>query len=113
MNPGRESSSASVREQAARWFAIAHRRVMTLDERAAYEQWLADEAHPEHRQAMAEMQGLWNLLEAHRPAPRYANSTHSPTRKVMVAAMCVISLGIVALSCVHAPFWTSLDWVTR
>jgi ferric-dicitrate binding protein FerR (iron transport regulator) len=114
MNSGRDSSSASIQEEAARWFTILHRGVMTLEERAAYEQWLADEAH---RPAMAEMQRVWEIFGPSRgsiPIESARVDTHGdPARKIMVAAMCVISLGLLALSYVHTPFWTSLDWVTR
>jgi ferric-dicitrate binding protein FerR (iron transport regulator) len=112
MNSGRDSSSASVREEAARWFTILHRGVMTLEERAAYQQWLADEAHPP---AMVEMQRAWEVLgPSHGSIPiESARVGGDPARRIMVAAMCVISLGLMALSYVHTPFWTSLDWVTR
>lgn len=114
MKSGRGSSSPSVREEAARWFTVLRRGVMTLEERAAYERWLADETH---RPAMAEMQRVWQMLEAPcraiPAAPMRASAAGQPARKFMVAAMCVVSLGILALSCVHTPFWTSLDWVTR
>jgi ferric-dicitrate binding protein FerR (iron transport regulator) len=87
---------------------------MTLEERAAYDRWLADERH---RPAMAEMQRVWEMFEAPRrsiPDPStHANSRGHPPRNIMVAAMCIISVGIFALSCVHTPFWTSLDWMTR
>lgn len=85
---------------------------MTLEERAAYEQWLADETHPP---AMAEMQRVWEVLGPSRGSIRVESApAHvDPARRIMVAAMCVISLGLLALSCVQTPFWTSLDWVTR
>ena len=87
---------------------------MTLEQRAAYEQWLADETH---RPAMAEMQRVWEMFEVPRrsiPAVSANGGTsRHPVRRIMVAAMCFVCLGIVTLSCVHVPFWTSLDWVTR
>jgi ferric-dicitrate binding protein FerR (iron transport regulator) len=102
----------SVREEAARWFTILHRGVMTLEERAVYERWLAEEPH---RRALVEMQQVWDMLE--RPGQSLP-STHAhdpvqPARRVMIACMCVVSLGILALSYAHTSFWTSLDWVTR
>jgi len=112
MNSGRETSSTGIREEAARWFTTLHRGVMTLEERAAYQQWLGEEPH---RRALAEMQGLWDMLGAgHRSllsAP--ARDGGQAARKIMIACMCFVSLGILALSWVHTPFWTSLDWVTR
>jgi ferric-dicitrate binding protein FerR (iron transport regulator) len=106
----------SVREEAARWFAILHRGVMTLEERFAYERWVADETH---RLAMADMHRVWALVEAGRGpirlvAARARGPVHSPSaRRIMIGAMCAISVGLVALSCVQVPFWTALDWVTR
>lgn len=87
---------------------------MTLEERAAYERWLREEPH---RQALADMQHLWDMCEA----PRRSSSTTSAragdrgqaARRIMVACMCFVSLGILALSYAHTSFWTSLDWVTR
>jgi ferric-dicitrate binding protein FerR (iron transport regulator) len=114
MNSGRDSSSASIQEEAARWFTILHRGVMTLEERSAYEQWLADE---KHRPAIAEMQRVWEVFGPSRGSIdvgyAFVGSHRDATRRIMVAAMCVISLGLLALSYVHTPFWTSLDWVTR
>jgi ferric-dicitrate binding protein FerR (iron transport regulator) len=100
----------SVREEAARWFTILHRGVMTLEERAVYERWLTEEPH---RRALAEMQQVWDLLEAPRHSLACARDPAQPARKVMVACMCVVSLCILALSYAHTSFWTSLDWVTR
>jgi ferric-dicitrate binding protein FerR (iron transport regulator) len=95
----------SVREEAARWFTTLHRGVMTLEERAVYERWLAEEPH---RRALAEMQRVWDMCEVGR-----AYVPVQPARKVMIACMCVVSLGLLALSYAHTSFWTSLDWVTR
>jgi ferric-dicitrate binding protein FerR (iron transport regulator) len=89
---------------------------MTLEERGAYERWVADETH---RLAMADMHRVWALAEAgsgpiRLEAARAGGPVRSQsTRRIMIGAMCAISAGLVALSCVHAPFWTSLDWVTR
>jgi transmembrane sensor len=103
----------SAREEAARWFTVLRRGVMTLEQRAAYERWLADETH---RAALAEMQRVWDMFGAHArsiPAAARSRELGRPARKVMVAGMCIISLGILALSYVHTAFWTSLDWATR
>jgi ferric-dicitrate binding protein FerR (iron transport regulator) len=107
----RRTSSMSVREDAARWFAIIHRGMMTLEERALYERWLNEEPH---RRALTEMQQAWDMLEvSRRPQAAAAAHAHQPARRIMLACMCVVSLGILALSYVHTSFWTSLDWVTR
>ena len=115
MKSGRRSSATGVREEAARWFAILHRGVMTLEERDAYERWVTGETH---RLAMADMHRVWALVEADRPIPRVPalarGAIHSPSAcRIMIGAMCAISVGLMALSCVHVAFWTSLDWVTR
>ncbi len=96
----------SVREEAARWFTILHRGVMTLEERAVYERWLAEEPH---QRALAEMQQVWDMCEA----SGRVRDPAQPARKVMIACMCAVSLGILALSYAHTSFWMSLDWVTR
>lgn len=100
----------SVREEAARWFAILHRGMMTLEERAIYERWLAEEPH---RRALAEMQQAWDMLEVPRRSLPSASARTQPARRIMIACMYFVSLGILALSYAHTSFWTSLDWVTR
>lgn len=116
MNSGPRPSSTSAREEAARWFAVLHRGVMTLEERATYERWVADETH---RLAMADMHRVWALVEAGRGPIQLVSASgrdaiHSPAaRRIMLGAMCAISVGLVVLSCAQAPFWTALDWVTR
>lgn len=104
----------STSEEAARWFTVLRRGVMTLEERSAYDLWIEDSSH---RSAMAEMQRVWQMFEAvhDSSAPQAARQDQAARslRKVMVAVMCAVSLGLVALSCVHTPFWTSLNWVTR
>ncbi|HEX4268522.1 MAG TPA: DUF4880 domain-containing protein [Steroidobacteraceae bacterium] len=100
----------SVREEAARWFAILHRGVMTLEERAGYERWLAEEPH---RRALSGMQQAWDMLEAPRRSLPSASAGTQPARRIMIACMCFVSFGILALSYAHTSFWTSLDWVTR
>jgi hypothetical protein len=84
---------------------------MTLEERGAYERWVADETH---RLAMADMHRVWALVAAGRGATRAGGPIRSQSaRRIMLGGMCAISAGLVALSYVHVPFWTSLDWVTR
>jgi ferric-dicitrate binding protein FerR (iron transport regulator) len=105
----------SAREDAARWFAARRRGVMTLEECAAHEKWLASGAN---RAAMTEMEGLWAALEGagerNSDIARDAELASQSWHKIMVAVMCVISLGIGALSYTGNPsFWTSLDWTNR
>jgi ferric-dicitrate binding protein FerR (iron transport regulator) len=107
----------NARIEAARWFAVLHRKVMTLDERATYERWLADAAN---KAAMAEMDRVWAILQSAAPeegADGNAASRRTAfavTRNVMVGVVSAISLSIVVLSFAgHSGFWTSLDWLNR
>jgi transmembrane sensor len=43
-------------KDAAHWFAVLHRNVTTLEERAAFDQWHADH---DHRSALARMERAW------------------------------------------------------
>jgi ferric-dicitrate binding protein FerR (iron transport regulator) len=104
-------------EEAARWFAARRRGVMTVEERARYQAWFGD---PANASAMAQLDRAWSalgavedrLLDAMRePAPqprsRYA-------RSALLAAMCVVSLGIGVLSYSDdTGFWTTLNWTDR
>ena len=104
-------------EEAARWFAALRRGVMTVEDRARYENWVRDAAN---RSAMARLEGTWAALgvaedrlqaAVRRPAPppraRFA-------RSALVAAMCVVSLGIGVLSYSdETGFWTTLNWTDR
>lgn len=88
-------------DEAARWFSIQRRGVMTLEEHAEYESWIASRAN---RAALGEMQALWSGLEA--PPPHLA-------RKAVFAAICAsLCMGLLSLAS-HGGFWTSLDWANR
>jgi transmembrane sensor len=102
-------------EETANWFAAARRGVMTVDERAAFEAWKSAGANAK---AMAEMEAVWEALEA--VAPAIANRAPAraarprPARAMMLAVACVASLGIGVMSYGGDPqFWTSLDWSNR
>jgi transmembrane sensor len=93
-------------EEAARWFAVLRRGLMTLEERSAYEQW---RRRRENRDALAAMGELWQSLEgAVLPSrPRIA-------LKLAFAAICVLTLGTGIMSSAEdASFWTGLDWTNR
>jgi hypothetical protein len=90
---------------------------MTLTERAGYERWLADDAN---KAAMAEMNGLWAILDGvarEEGSPEMATSGRAASavaRRVMVGVVSAVSLSIVVLSFAgHSGFWTSLDWLNR
>ncbi len=103
-------------EEAANWFAARHRGVMSLEERRAYEEWVAEKPHAS---AMAEMQKTWDWLSV--AQNEFANAA-VPVRAIrraqanpaLVAAMCVLCLGIGILSYSgDNQFWTTLDWTAR
>jgi transmembrane sensor len=110
--------TASRHEEAARWFAALRRGVMSLDERAAYEDWRRDRAN---RAAFAELEQTWDSLDAIRPHLVEASTAMVTarvhprlSRPALVAAMCAVSLVIGVLSYSgHSSFWTVLDWTAR
>lgn len=104
-------------EGASRWFAARRRGVMTLDERAAYAEWLRDSANAD---AMAELERVWAVAGIAAPhIPRETAEDGVPrqsavVRSALVAAMCAVSIGIAVLSYNGTPaFWTTLDWADR
>ena len=101
-------------EEAVLWFAKRHRGVMTLEERASYEAWRRE---PDNAVAMTELQHIWRSLEiarTHHAPGKSAPRRPALTRSALVAAVCVISLGIGIISYSgDSSFWTKLDWVER
>ena len=103
--------------EAARWFAARRRGVMSVDERALYEGWL-DDAH--NVSAMNRVERAWSMLDAaHGLFPDTAPPSESRPRSrfarpALMAAMCVVTLGIGVLSYSdHTGFWTALNWTDR
>src|SRR5262245_49496277 len=103
-------------EEAAAWFAMRRRGVMTLEERASFAAW---RTQPANDAAMAELERAWELLEAAEdvfaPAvlPR-APRRHRIARSALLAAACAVFLGLGVISYSGTPeFWTALDWVDR
>jgi len=72
-------------EEAARWFAVLRRNMMTVDERQALDRWLADDVN---RAALAQVERGWEL--AGRLAPRDAGRLTEPppriSRRVLLRA---------------------------
>jgi ferric-dicitrate binding protein FerR (iron transport regulator) len=87
---------------------------MTLEERASYEAWRRE---PDNATAMAELEHIWSSLEIARDhfAPGKSLARRPAlARSALVAAVCVISLGIGIISYSgDSSFWTKLDWVER
>ncbi|HEX3755543.1 MAG TPA: DUF4880 domain-containing protein [Rhizomicrobium sp.] len=94
-------------DEAARWFAVLHRGVMTLQERREYQAWMASRAH---RVALRDAEQLWTRVgSTNRPSGASAGR-----RMMMLATLCAISLGFVVLAWTsHSAFWTGLDWTNR
>lgn len=104
-------------EEAARWFAARRRGVMTVEERDRYKAWSAD---PGNAAAIMRLNRTWSALgvaedrlddalreSVPQPRSRYA-------RSALLAAMCVVSLGIGVLSYSDdTGFWTTLNWTDR
>ena len=104
-------------QEAARWFASRRRGVMTVEERARYEIWARDAVNAA---AMARLEHTWLTLElaqdhvsgaAREPRPQPRSRLARPA---LLAAMCVVSLGIGVLSYADdTGFWTTLNWTDR
>jgi transmembrane sensor len=104
-------------QEAARWFAARRRGVMTVDERALYEVWVSD---ADNVSAMARLEQAWALVGAAEPRMRGLGQASSRparsrlARPALLAAMCVVSLGIGVLSYADdTGFWTTLNWTDR
>lgn len=103
--------------EAAVWFAALRRGVMSVEERARYQSWAAD---PANAFEMGRLNRTWSALGVAEerllgamaepkaaPRSRYA-------RSALLAAMCVVSLGIGVLSYSDdTGFWTTLNWTDR
>lgn len=102
---------------AARWFAVRRRGVMTVEERALYAVWVSD---ADNVSAMARLEQAWQTLGA--AEHRMIGTRRAPlsvphsrlARPALLAAMCVVSLGIGVLSYADdSGFWTTLNWTDR
>jgi ferric-dicitrate binding protein FerR (iron transport regulator) len=105
----------SVREEAAHWFALLRRRVVTLEERAAYQQWAQDATH---QSAIRDMQRAWALLGVELdpavPVDLLAASGPTIARGVVIALTCALLIGVGALFTIgDGSFWSYLDWQNR
>ena len=104
-------------EEAARWFAARRRGVMTVEERDRYEAWAAD---PGNAAAIARLNRVWSTLSVAEDRLDEAMRERAPqprsrlARSALLAAMCVVSLGIGVLSYSDdTGFWTTLNWTDR
>jgi transmembrane sensor len=85
----------SILEEAARWFAVIRRNVMTVEERRDFELWLED---PANRAAMARIQRGWDVAGALAPAesPGLAAAPRWSRRKLLGIAAASLALGYFA-----------------
>ena len=104
-------------QEAAGWFAVRRRGVMTVEERALYDNWARDTRNVS---AMACLERTWAALDIAEDHVRGAGQAPaSPPRSrlarpALLAAMCVVSLGIGVLSYSDdTGFWTTLNWTDR
>jgi transmembrane sensor len=104
-------------DEAALWFAIRRRGVMSLEERAAFDSW---QREPANAAAMTELEHAWAMLQlaqghiGPKPAPAHPVSTPRVAASALLAVVCAasIAIGVISYSGNH-DFWTSLDWVDR
>ena len=104
-------------EEAARWFAIERRGVMTLDERSKLAAW-RDE--PANAAVIAELENIWEWLEVAKDEVGQEILAVSPARytkfarPAVLALLCIVSVGFGVISYgANSGFWTKLDWVDR
>ncbi len=103
-------------DEAATWFAARRRGVMSIEERRAYEAWIGESTNAA---SIAELEETWELLSS--AQPQFAGATivarasrRARANPALVAAMCVLSIGIGILSYSgDNRFWTTLDWTQR
>ncbi len=112
---------AANREEAAEWFVLLRRGVITHDECKAFDAWRRD---PANAAAMEEVRQLWTGLESLRDRQptiggvRVSASSmrgiavqrHMRTVALMSVAASVVLAMIVSLD---GAWWTGLDWWSR
>jgi ferric-dicitrate binding protein FerR (iron transport regulator) len=112
-------TSATRRQEAARWFAASRRGVMSIEERAAYARWRSDAVNAA---TLAEFEQVWHAVDkiqglvagGHPEAATLPQRGTRFARPALVAAMCAVSLAIGVLSYSgDSQFWTALDWTAR
>lgn len=107
------------RDEAARWFAVLHRGLMTPDERADYEAWHGDAANAA---AIDALHQIWRELEpASTPDSVRQGDISDPvgrdaylSRPARVAGMLsAASLMFGLIYRLDGSWWTALDWWSR
>jgi len=89
--------NATSLEEAARWFAVLRRNVMTVDEREAFDRWLADDAN---RAALAQIEHGWEVAGRLAPSSRLAEQPAGISRRMALRAggglAASVALGLLA-----------------
>lgn len=106
---------ADSEEEAARWFAVLDRGVMTLAEREAYESW---RSVPANAASLARFQALWERIGTARPDIAARSEAPVPAAPRMglprVAAVFIAaSVTLPAFLLTNGTWWTTLDWWSR
>ena len=112
-----EVQGSSRLEQAACWFAARRRGVMAVEELTRYEIWASD---PDNLSAMVCLERAWDAALAARTHIPETVRQSEPARRsrlarpALLAAMCVVSLGIGIWSYSDGTgFFTTLNWTDR
>ena len=104
------------RRDAASWFAVLRRGLMTQEERAAFAAWRSE---PHNARALASLQQLWDELDLARspkgsakngPAVRVASLWRSAR---LAAALTAATIMVSVIFRLDGPWWTTLDWWSR
>lgn len=81
-----------IQQQAAQWFAVQRRGMMSLDERLAFDAWRAD---PLHQAALNRIHEVWGELSTVGEMVRSpSRRLRRPSRRAVMAAVLVLGLGV-------------------
>ncbi len=103
---------------AAAWFAVLRRGLMTQDERAAFALWRSE---PANARALDALVRLWDELEVARSAYQDNHVETGPDVRVasfsrparLAAVLTAASIMVGAIYRLDGPWWTALDWWSR
>ena len=97
---------------AAAWFAVVRRGLMTQEERVALTAWRSE---PHNARALESLQRLWDEMGAASsgkdgPSVREASLSRSAR---LVAVLTAASIMVTVIYRLDGPWWTTLDWWSR
>ncbi|HLG88249.1 MAG TPA: DUF4880 domain-containing protein [Alphaproteobacteria bacterium] len=105
--------------QASLWFGALRRRLLTPEERAAFEIWIRE---PAHAAELAELQRIWLMLgsddardgyRASAPAEQPVPHSRLLRSRGLPAMLSAASIAAALLLRLDSPWWTTLDWWSR